>query len=297
DAAGRVTWEFPRPGDLAPGQTFRVPDDAFFTPDGGHIIATQEDDQVISLIDVASRRIVWRYGRPGHHGAGPGMLWNPDDAIVLGDGSVLVADIKNCRLLVIPPGAAVPSRALGAVHRPCRHAPPDRFGSPNGAFPMTNGHFLVTEINGSWVDEMDLEGRVYWSVHPPGVRYPSDTNEVRPGVYLTADYVRPGAVVLFDRRGRPLWTYRPTGSDALDRPSLARPLPNGDILVNDDFNHRVIVVDPRTDRVVWQYGITGHPGRGPGHLRIPDGTDLAPPFSTLWGLRVAAPPQAASASR
>ena len=34
DPQGRVRWEFPRPGDLAPGQTFLIPDDAFFTPDG-----------------------------------------------------------------------------------------------------------------------------------------------------------------------------------------------------------------------------------------------------------------------
>ena len=65
---GQVTWQFPNPGDLAPGQTFEVPDDAFFTPNGKQIVATQEDDQVISLIDVAGHRIVWRYGTPGNAG-------------------------------------------------------------------------------------------------------------------------------------------------------------------------------------------------------------------------------------
>ena len=37
---------------------------------------------------------------------------------------------------------------------------------------------------------------------------------------------------------------------SLDRPALALPLPNGDIIANDDYNHRVIVVDPKTDRIV-----------------------------------------------
>jgi hypothetical protein len=32
DNYGRTLWEFPRPGDLAPGETFNVPDDAFFSP-------------------------------------------------------------------------------------------------------------------------------------------------------------------------------------------------------------------------------------------------------------------------
>lgn len=65
DPRGRVRWVFPRRGDLAPGQTFLVPDDAFFSPDGRYIVATQEEDQVISVIDVARHKIVYRYGKPG----------------------------------------------------------------------------------------------------------------------------------------------------------------------------------------------------------------------------------------
>jgi hypothetical protein len=53
------------------------------------------------------------------------------------------------------------------------------------------------------------------------------------------------------------------------------------VLANDDHNDRVIVVDPRTDRIVWQYGHTGHPGRAPGYLNIPDGVDLAHPYSLI----------------
>ena len=63
------------------------------------------------------------------------------------------------------------------------------------------------------------------------------------------------------------------------QPSLALPLPNGDVLANDDKNHRVIVIDPRTNRIVWQYGHTGVPGAGAGFLSNPDGVDLAPPYS------------------
>ena len=56
-------------------------------------------------------------------------------------------------------------------------------------------------------------------------------------------------------------------------------MPNGDILCNDDFNHRVIVIDPVNDRIVWQYGHTGVAGTGAGYLNDPDGVDLMPPFS------------------
>jgi hypothetical protein len=37
---GQVLWRFPAAGDLAPGQTFLVPDDAFYSPDARSVIAT-----------------------------------------------------------------------------------------------------------------------------------------------------------------------------------------------------------------------------------------------------------------
>jgi hypothetical protein len=282
DAQGRTLWTFPQPGDLPPGVSFKSPDDAFFTPDGKQIIATEEEYSVVTLIDVASRKILWRYGTPGVPGDGPNQLSNPDDALVLPNGDVLTADIKSCRLLLIAPHTQVPARIYGTTTQACRHAPPAHFGSPNGAFPMTNGHYLVTEINGDWVDELTLAGRVVRSWHPPGFTYPSDTNEVKPGLYLAVDYTSPGGLEMFDRQGRIRWRYEPKGADpSLQHPSLATPLPNRDVLLNDDDNDRVIVIDPRTNRVVWQYGHTGVPGHAPGYLSDPDGLDLAPPHSLL----------------
>jgi hypothetical protein len=278
DPRGRVRWRFPRAGDLAKGQSFLLPDDAFFSPDGKYIIATEEEDSVVSVISIARHQIVYRYGTPGVPGSAHNQLSNPDDAMMLPNGSLLTADIKNCRILELAP----PSRQL---HRPrriigtpgvCGHNPPHTFGSPNGAFPTTNGSYLVTEISNDWVTQMSLGGRVAWSTHPPGVAYPSDTNEIYPGRYLTADYSQPGQVVEFSASGQLLWRF-----GGLNHPSLALPLPNGDILVNDDYNHRVIVVDPLTRRIVWQYGHTGVPGTAPGYLNDPDGLDLVPPDSML----------------
>ena len=276
DRYGRIRWEFPRPGDLAPGQTFLQPDDAFFSPDGKSIIATQEDNQVISVISVATSRITFRYGVPGTPGSGPDHLFNPDDAMLTPAGVIVSADIKNCRLVIITPPAHTVTRVIGRTTNACQHDPPRRFGSPNGAFPMTNGDYLVTEINGDWADELSLHGRVTWSANPAGVLYPSDSNELYPGRYLTADYSDPGQVAEFTSSGRVVWRM-----GGFNQPSLALPLPNGDILLNDDFNHRVCVVDPATHRIVWQYGHTGKAGRGPGYLSDPDGVDLVPPDSLL----------------
>lgn len=282
DPRGRIVWRFPRPGQ----GSLPVPDDAFFSPDGREIVATEEDAAAVSVIDVARQRIVYRYGKLGIPGRGPNRLSNPDDAMLLPGGAILLADIKNCRLLKLRPPSHRPAQVLGGPAHGCYHDPPRAWGSPNGAFPLHGGGALVTEINGSWVDALSAGGRVLWSTHPPGVQYPSDSNEVRPGLYLTVGWQSPGILETFDRTGRLHWRYRPRpGAPALDHPSLALPLPNGDFLLNDDFNDRVIVVDPRTNRVVWQYGHTGVPGRAPGYLSRPDGVDLAPPASMLTGLQ------------
>jgi hypothetical protein len=63
----------------------------------------------------------------------------------------------------------------------------------------------------------------------------------------------------------------------LDHPSLAELLPSGVIMANDDHNHRMIAIDPSSGELVWQYGITGKPGTGPGQLNTPDGFDLLLP--------------------
>ncbi|MGH3473134.1 MAG: hypothetical protein ACRDPG_13950 [Nocardioidaceae bacterium] len=280
DPRGRIRWRFPGKGGLRSGQPFLIPDDAFFTPDGRHIIATEEDDFVIRVIDVVRQAIIYHYGKPGVSGDGRNRVWNPDDAIMLPNHDIVTADIKNERLLLIREGRHDYLRHWGDVNHGY-HQPPRYYGSPNGMFPAGHGRFLVTEIRGDWVDEIDLHGHVFWSVHPPGVTYPSDTNKIGPDRYLTVDYSSPGQIVIFDQHGKTLWRYTGTPRQPLNHPSLALPLPNGDIVCNDDWNHRVIVVDPHTDKIVWQYGHYGVPGHKPGYLDNPDGIDLAPPYSLI----------------
>jgi hypothetical protein len=275
---GQVLWRFPANGSLSGGETFLVPDDAFYSPDGRRVIVTQEDDFVISVIDLARQRIVYRYGHPGVPGSEPGYVHNPDDALLTPSGEIVAADIKNCRVIVLRPPAHGVARQLGTTGS-CAHELGSSYGSPNGAFPLSDGGLAITEINGDWLDLLNGKGQAWRAIHPPGFSYPSDTNQVRPGLFLSVDYTNPGAIEAFSADGRLVWRYAPQGAQALNQPSLALPLPNGDILANDDANHRVIVVDPRTNQIVWQYGHTGVPGAGEGFLNNPDGVDLAPPYS------------------
>ncbi len=276
---GEILWQFPGKQGLPPGMSFIRPDDAFFAPNGKEIVATQEEDSAISVINVAEGKIVYRYGHPGVPGSEPGYLHNPDDAMMMPNGEIFAADIMNCRLIEIMPPAHTLLRQFGTTGE-CVHNPPTSYGSPNGAFPMANGDTVVTEINGDFMDIMNSAGQTISVTNPPGYEYPSDTNQVRPGVFLSADYVSPGAIETFTETGKLLWRFEPHGGpEELSNPSLALPLPNGDILANDDYNDRVIVIDPKTNKIVWQYGHRGVAGTAPGYLNNPDGVDLAPPYS------------------
>ena len=55
----------------------------------------------------------------------------------------------------------------------------------------------------------------------------------------------------------------------LDHPSLAERLPNGLIATNDDYRDRVVVINPLTKHIVWQYGHTDSPGNRPGPAQDP----------------------------
>ena len=201
---------------------------------------------------------------------------NPDDALLLPGGDIVAADIKNCRIIVIDLPAHRPDARHRTDEQPLHARAAAAFRQSERRFPMTNGGYVVTEINGDWANGISLNGHVQWSAHPPGVLYPSDTIEVYPGCYLTVDYSDPGQVVEFTPSGKLLWRR-----GGLNKPSLAIALPNGYILLNDDFNHRIVVINPANNRIVWQYGHTGVAGRSPGYLNDPDGLDLVPPDSLL----------------
>jgi hypothetical protein len=269
----KVLWRFPGPASLPQGQQFSA-DDAFVSPDGRTIVANDEQHQVIDRIDIVSRRVVWQYGHYEQPGSGPGYLRTPDDAYPLANGDIVVADIRNCRILAISPSKQI-VRRWGRAGT-CAHRPPFSFNNPNGDTPLPDGGLLITEIGGSRVVRLSPLGKVVFDIHVP-VRYPSDAQLEANGDVLVVDYSNPGAILRVNPKGHLVWRYAPSGgSRRLDHPSLAIPLPDGTVALNDDFRGRVIVVDPRTDRIVWQYGQTDRPGKTAGHLFLPDGIGLVP---------------------
>jgi hypothetical protein len=259
-------------------------DDAFVEPGGKAIISNEEEAHTIVSLNIRTHARTHLYGTPGVRGSGANELNTPDDAYLLPNGTLTVADAYNCRVLFVRAHRIV--RQLGTTGV-CRHDPPRYLGAVNGDTPLADGGVLVSEIQGSWIDDISASGRLRWAVQAP-ISYPSDPQPLPGGRILLADYARPGAVLVMNRRGRVLWRYGPSsGPGELDHPSLAMMLPNGDVAVNDDFRDRVVIIDPRKNAIVWQYGSTNSPGTGANRLRTPDGMDfvpLGPNETPLWGL-------------
>ncbi len=276
DDRDKVVWRYPSRGRAAPPGGFYFPDDAFFIRHGTAIVSNQEDNDTIVEIAYPSGRITFRYGHPRTPGTDRGFLNTPDDTYLLGNGEMSVADAGNCRVLILDPRTKRVVHQIGTPGR-CLHDPPTALGSPNGDTPLPDGNLLVSEINGSWIDELTPSGRRVWAVHL-AIGYPSDPQQLGPDHYLVADYERPGGIVEFDRRGRIEYRYQPgSGPGMLDHPSLVERLPSGVFMVNDDYNDRMVAIDPATRALVWQYGVDGQPGTTPGHLNTPDGFDLLAP--------------------
>ncbi|HVC69190.1 MAG TPA: PQQ-binding-like beta-propeller repeat protein [Acidimicrobiales bacterium] len=275
DPSMNVLWTYPSSTSPPDPLGFYFPDDAFFINKGTAIISNQEQNETIVEIGYPSGKILWSYGHPKQASAASGYLHEPDDAFLLKNGQITVADAQNCRVLVLNADGTL-AHQIG-TNGVCVHNPPLSMGSPNGDTPLADGNLLVSEINGSWVSEYTPQGKLVWTVQLP-ISYPSDPQQIGPDLYLIADYASPGQVLEFNRAGQILYRHDVTsGPGMLNHPSLAELLPSGVIMVNDDYRNRMMAFDPKTGALVWQYGINDHAGTTPGMLNTPDGFDLLLP--------------------
>lgn len=275
-----IKWQYPSAStSAATAKAFYFPDDAFFTQSGHAIISNQENNNTIIMLGYPSGKVLWTYGHPLQSSFQYGYLKAPDDAYLLKNNEVVVADDQNCRVLFISLKTKAVLSQIG-TNGVCVHNPNVSLGYPNGDTPLYDGNVLISEIIGSWVSEYTPQGKMVWTTHLP-ISYPSDPQQLgaspgnNPNKYLIADYSNPGAILTFNRQGQVLSRYQPTsGPGRLNEPSLVELLPSGVYMANDDHRDRMVAIDPTTQALVWQYGTSDQPGTSVGMLHKPDGFDL-----------------------
>jgi len=252
DRAGNIVWQY---GTFGPGGSganqLNVPVQNTWLPNK-HVLITDQANERIIEVDVATKNIVWQYGTTGVSGNGPNQLNNPNSAELLSNGHVLISDENNNRALEVvrtPPLGGKIVWQYGS-------------GNPNINEPVSgvafasrlrNGHTLITDSNHSRIVEIDQSKHVVWQ-------------------YFTCT----GAGCNLARGTGPL-------------PTRAVRLRNGNTLISDQYDHRVIEVNPAKQIVLsfGQLGVLGYNTQNVANgglnspydaKRIGDYTGLTPPF-------------------
>ncbi len=268
-AEKKIVWEFP-PRAATPPPPLVLPSNIALAPNGRTALVVQTHNHLVLEVDYAARRNIGVFGEAGVAGADAKHLDTPSAAYRLRDGRTIIADARNCRVVIL----SARKDFVGQIGKTgdCGGAR-GSLGKLNGIALLPNGNLLVTDAGEPRVSEMDLSGNVVRIVLLPNLAQPSNATLTRGGSVLLASYATPGRIAEIDWNGAIVWEYAPTGSERLDRPSRAIELPNGLIAFTDDYNHRVVAVN-REQKIVWQYGATGIAGKGAGFLAVPEGIDF-----------------------
>jgi hypothetical protein len=253
DRDGNIAWQYGQFGVTGSGPNqLNVPVQSTWLPNR-HVLITDQANERIIAVDVATSGIVWQYGTTGVSGNGPNQLFNPNCAELLANGHILICDENNNRAIEVAPKIPLGGDIVWQYGS----------GDPNNNQPVSgvafasrlkNGHTLITDSNHNRVVEIDEDKNRVWE-------------------YFTCQ----GSGCNLSRGTGPL-------------PTRALRLSNGHTLISDQYNHRVIEVN-RAKHIVRTFGELGALGYNPGSVadgglnspydakRIGDYTGLTPPFA------------------
>ncbi len=271
-------------GQVVWSHAVSAPSDAYLSTTGHTAIVTQHTEARFFTLEIDPGRVNFIYGHSHKTGSKDNFLSDPQTAQEMPNGEIVVADLGNCRVLFVRPPHHAPVNTLGGGSTNCVHhvlSVPYTFSKPDAAFPSSDGdgNLVITELSPAWVDVFDHSLKLLdqIQVSEAGFTAPYDANEYAPNDLIVVNRASPGIVEEFTTTGTALWRYDVTsGEGALNKPTLARVLPDGNILVADSGNDRVVVIDRNSKKIIWQYGHTGKAGTAPGYLHTPDSVALVP---------------------
>src|SRR5260370_39006390 len=162
-----------------------------------------------------------------------------------------------------------------------------------------HGNILITDQFNNRVIEIDPDGNIVWQFgNGPGdtaantIVGTNDAERVGSLTLMSGTGIPPGAtkncqksgcvdnrVILVDPEGRIVCQYGQFGVTGFGPNQLNTPvqntyLPNGNVLITDQGNERIIEVRRADNAIVWQYGENGVMGIGPNQLNNPNAADL-----------------------
>ena len=253
EVSAEIVWQH---GALVPWDAERLSNgNTLITELGGHTVTEVTPDGAT----------VWQYGT-GTQGFGPGELNCPHDAKRLSSGNTLITDYNNHRVIEVNlSGAIVWQYGTGTAG-----SGTDQLNYPTDAERLSNGNTLIADRLNNRVIEVGSAGTIVWEM--TGLYHPFDADRLDSGNTLIADY-RNHRVIEVNPSREIIWQYGTgipdeygSGVNELNFPTDAERLSNGDTLIVDAMNDRVIAVrtsdyDPAranngfiTRSIVWEYG-------------------------------------------
>src|SRR5216683_94711 len=224
-------------------------------------------------------QIVWQYGQAGVTGSGPNELNVPVFAIQLPSRNILVVDQANNRVIEVDRNSKQVVWSYGPK------SGPSALNNPNSAELLPNGDILIGDENNNRVIEITRDGTIVWQ-YDQGISAAAFASRLPNGDTLIADSshsrileVTPNKRIVFE-----YFTNTDTGSNSAPLPTNAVQLADGSIIIADQFNHRVIIVNPKG----FKYGTINVAGNGADQLNGPytayvigDYTGQTPPPPTF----------------
>jgi hypothetical protein len=157
DRHGNVVWQYGQFGVTGSGpDQLNVPVQNTWLPNR-HVLITDQANERIIEVDVATKEIVWQYGTTGLSGNGPNQLNNPNCAELLENGHILICDENNNRAIEV-------TRTKQIIWQYGSGDPNinDPVSGVAFASRLENGHTLITDSNHARIVEIDQNKNVVW---------------------------------------------------------------------------------------------------------------------------------------
>jgi len=271
-----------------------TPKDHFNAP-GNILISDQFNNRVVEV--APDGHIVWTFGsgNPTLCNPGPGAIIGLNDAERLSGGLTLLAGSgipagsasypKGCadnRVIVVnQKGDIVWQYGQAGI----AGSGPNELNVPVFAIQLPSRNIMVVDQANNRVIEITRDGTIMWQ-YDQGLSAAAFASRLPNGDTLIADSshsrileVTPNKRIVFE-----YFTNTDTGSNSAPLPTNAVQLADGSIIIADQFNHRVIIVNPKG----FEYGTINVAGNGAGQLNGPytayvvgDYTGQTPPPATF----------------
>lgn len=159
---------------------------------------------------------------------------------------------------------------------------------------VSAGKYLLSPINGHLIGEGSMTSADWYygkyqnqfGCTANAYNSPESAFKITEDTVLIAD-TNNNRIIIVKRGGlnySPLhtieWNYGECGGNELSKPSYAEMLSNGNVLITDKNNHRIIEVNKEKE-IIWQYGQTGISGKEDGLLSSPERAKKLPDGSIL----------------